>query len=172
MAPRVRGSTEVVGKKVRNFRGDDLGKVDEVMLDLVDGRIAYAVLSYGGALGLGTTYYAIPWENFIKDPEEDYWILDMSKEELNNSPGVSSRKELPMTEDVVWDLEEIRRRQEIRPEHPSEEETHVPVKRTAYVPVQRTEFVPVEKEEYVPAEKAKKEKEMEEEKKRRMAEER
>ena len=50
---RVLGAKTLTGNRVRNFPGDELGTIDEIMIDIPTGRVAYAVLSYGGVLGIG-----------------------------------------------------------------------------------------------------------------------
>lgn len=77
----------VTGDNVVNSNGDDLGKVEEVMLDTDHGRIAYAVLSFGGFLGIGDKYFAIPWESLQLDKENHRFVLDVDKEKLENAPG-------------------------------------------------------------------------------------
>ena len=57
------------------------------MIDLDDGLIAYAVLSFGGFLGMGDKLFAIPWEALILDTENHAFILDVDKEVLKNAPG-------------------------------------------------------------------------------------
>ena len=54
------------GDKVVNHKGEDLGKIEEIMLDLDDGRSGYAVLSFGGFLGMGDKLFAIPWQAFAE----------------------------------------------------------------------------------------------------------
>ncbi|MBZ0303832.1 MAG: PRC-barrel domain-containing protein, partial [Anaerolineae bacterium] len=55
-------ATTLIGDGVKNSAGEDLGKLTEIMLDVESGRVAYAVLSFGGVLGLGNKLFAIPWE--------------------------------------------------------------------------------------------------------------
>jgi hypothetical protein len=58
---RVLGASTLTGDRVRNSAGDDLGKIEEIMIDLASGRVAYAVLSFGGFLGIGDKLFAVPW---------------------------------------------------------------------------------------------------------------
>ncbi len=58
---RVLSASTLTGDRVRNAAGEDLGKVEEIMLDVPGGRIAYAVLSFGGMLGIGDKLFAVPW---------------------------------------------------------------------------------------------------------------
>ena len=55
-------SRTITGDKVINMAGEHLGKIEDLMIDLGNGRIAYAVLSFGGFLGFGNKLFAVPWE--------------------------------------------------------------------------------------------------------------
>jgi sporulation protein YlmC with PRC-barrel domain len=57
---RVLSASTLAGDKVRNAAGENLGKIDELMIDIPSGRIAYAVLSFGGVLGMGNKLFALP----------------------------------------------------------------------------------------------------------------
>lgn len=81
-------ATDVSGKDVRNPLGEDLGKIEDVMIDVTSGRIVYAVLSFGGFLGIGDKFFAIPWESLKQTAgDEDVFILDVPKDKLENAPG-------------------------------------------------------------------------------------
>jgi sporulation protein YlmC with PRC-barrel domain len=62
--PRVLSASTLEGDKVTNAEGENLGEVKELMIDLESGRVAYAVLEFGGFLGLGDKLFAVPWEAF------------------------------------------------------------------------------------------------------------
>jgi sporulation protein YlmC with PRC-barrel domain len=85
--PRVLSATTIIGDKVVNTAGEQLGSIKELMIDLDAGRIAYAVLSFGGFLGFGDKLFAIPWEAMTIDTENHQFILDVDKEVLENAPG-------------------------------------------------------------------------------------
>ncbi|HMD82143.1 MAG TPA: PRC-barrel domain-containing protein [Anaerolineales bacterium] len=85
--PRVLSATTLIGDKVVNTAGEQLGSITELMIDLDDGLIAYAVLSFGGILGMGNKLFAIPWEAITIDTENHNVILDVDKEVLENAPG-------------------------------------------------------------------------------------
>lgn len=85
--PRVLPVKKITGTKVLSTAGEELGTLKEVVIDLDDGRVAYAVLSFGGFLGLGDKLFAIPWEALIMDVEENRFILDLDKEVLKHAPG-------------------------------------------------------------------------------------
>jgi len=84
---RVMSASTLTGDRVRNEAGEDLGKVDDIMIDLPTGRIAYAVLSFGGFLGMGDKLFAIPWSSFTLDEDEKCFILNIDKATLENAPG-------------------------------------------------------------------------------------
>jgi sporulation protein YlmC with PRC-barrel domain len=67
---------------VRNSAGDDLGKVDQIMIDIPSGRVAYAVLSFGGFLHMGNKLFAVPWDALKVDEDRKSFILDEDKSKL------------------------------------------------------------------------------------------
>jgi sporulation protein YlmC with PRC-barrel domain len=85
--PRVLSARTLMGNRVRNAAGEDLGKVEEIMLDVPRGRIAYAVLSFGGFLGMANKLFAVPWSALKLKTAEHEFILDISRETLENAPG-------------------------------------------------------------------------------------
>jgi sporulation protein YlmC with PRC-barrel domain len=85
--PRVVQVSKVIGNKVVNSSGELLGNLKELVLDLEDERIAYAVLSFGGFMGLGDKLFAIPWEALILNPKDHTFILNVEKEVLEKAPG-------------------------------------------------------------------------------------
>lgn len=99
--PRVFKATDIVGQGVRNPQNEDLGKIEDVMLDLNTGRIAYAVLSFGGFLGMGDKLFAIPWSILKQDPSDDRFVLDIPREMLKNAPGFN-KDQWPDTSDLTW----------------------------------------------------------------------
>jgi sporulation protein YlmC with PRC-barrel domain len=85
--PQVLQATRLIDTKVLNRAGEQLGSLKDVVLDLEDGHIAYAVLSFGGFLGRGDKLFAIPWEALILNPKDHTFILDVEKEVLKEAPG-------------------------------------------------------------------------------------
>ncbi|HET8685450.1 MAG TPA: PRC-barrel domain-containing protein, partial [Methanosarcina sp.] len=73
--------------KVVNRAGEDLGKIEELMIDLENGRIAYAVLSFGGFLGMADKLFAIPWQALTLRLHEHAFLLDISKDVLEKAEG-------------------------------------------------------------------------------------
>ena len=83
----IRGST-FIGADVENPQGQDLGDIKDVVIDRASGRIAYAVVSFGGFFGLGEKLFAVPWGAFSQpDPKNDKFVLAVDKERLTNAPG-------------------------------------------------------------------------------------
>lgn len=102
--PRVLSASTVTGDNVRNSSGEDLGKIEDLMLDMSQARIAYAVLSFGGFLGMGDKLFAIPWESLKLDAPNHCFILDIPKERLENAPGFD-KDNWPDMADRSWGSE-------------------------------------------------------------------
>jgi len=84
---RVFSAAKMIGDKVVNTEGEQLGNIKDLMVDLEDAQIAYAVLSFGGFLGLGDKLFAIPLEALTFNAEEHTVILDVDKDVLKHAPG-------------------------------------------------------------------------------------
>lgn len=80
-------SDDVIGVAVENAQGEDLGKVEGLMLDKLEGRVRYVVLSFGGILGIGDKLFALPWHIFSYKPDRQKYVIDIDKDTLKNSPG-------------------------------------------------------------------------------------
>jgi sporulation protein YlmC with PRC-barrel domain len=85
--PRLMTARTLTGEDVMNPRGEALGEIKEIMLDVPRGRVAYAVLSSGGLLGMGDKLFAIPWTALQLDTERKCFVLDVTREQLENAPG-------------------------------------------------------------------------------------
>jgi sporulation protein YlmC with PRC-barrel domain len=85
--PQVLRATTVIGNKVLNRAGESLGNLKELVIDLEDGHIAYAVLSFGGFMGMGDKLFAIPWEALILNSKDQTLILDVEPAVLKAAPG-------------------------------------------------------------------------------------
>jgi sporulation protein YlmC with PRC-barrel domain len=86
-------SDRVEGTPVKRSNGDKIGKIERVMLDKRSGKVAYAILSFGGFLGIGDKHVPIPWTKLSYSPELDAYQLDLSDEELKKAPAYDSDKE-------------------------------------------------------------------------------
>ncbi len=99
--PRLMGADTLMGNDVFNDQGEDLGDIKEIMLDVRAGRISYAVLSYGGVLGIGDKLFAVPWEALTLDTENKRFTLDVAKDRLENAPGFD-KDNWPNMSDQTW----------------------------------------------------------------------
>jgi sporulation protein YlmC with PRC-barrel domain len=99
--PRVLAADTLTGDKVVNLQNEDLGKIEHLMIDLGTGRIAYAVLSFGGFLGMGDKLFAIPWSALTVDTLEKRFILQVDKELLKLAPGFD-KEQWPNMADRAW----------------------------------------------------------------------
>jgi hypothetical protein len=99
--PGVLSSNTIIGGEVRNLRGEDLGKIEELMINLQDGSIAYAVVSFGGFLGIWDKLFVVPWKALSLRPAEKAFFLDIPKEKLENAPGFD-KDEWPNMADKDW----------------------------------------------------------------------
>ena len=82
----IMASGTLEGDRVVNLSGEELGKIKDVMIDVPHGRVAYAVLSFGGILGLGDKLFAVPWSALTLDADNKCFVFDVSKEQRNRPP--------------------------------------------------------------------------------------
>jgi sporulation protein YlmC with PRC-barrel domain len=95
-------ASKLIGADVENLHGEKLGDIKDVVLDPETGRITYAVLSFGGFLGLGEKYFAIPWAALTsKAGEKGDFVLNVDKEKLKNAPGFD-KNNWPNMADRHW----------------------------------------------------------------------
>ena len=99
--PKVLSTSKLTRDRVRSPAGETLGTIEDFVIDLATGRIAYTVLKVGGKLGHGKLF-AIPWEALTLDPESNELVLDIAKETLENAPGFD-RERWPDMSDPRWD---------------------------------------------------------------------
>ena len=83
----VLAASTLAGDSVRNAAGEDLGTIDEIMIDIPTGRVAYAVLSFGGFLGVGNKLFAVPWSALKVDEDEKCFVLNVDKRTIKSAPG-------------------------------------------------------------------------------------
>lgn len=91
----------MIGDRVMNRAGEDLGKIEELMIDLDRGNVAYAVLSFGGFLGMGDKLFALPFQALKLDADRELFVLDVDKEKLKKAPGFD-KDNWPSTADRTW----------------------------------------------------------------------
>lgn len=99
--PQVMAADTLVGDKVVNTAGENVGEITAIMLDVPRGRVAYAVLSFGGFLGMGDKLFAIPWSALTLDADRRCFVLNIDKEHLKNAPGFDKDR-WPTMADSRW----------------------------------------------------------------------
>jgi len=72
--------------RVKSPQGEDIGKIEEVMIDMEVGRVAYAILSFGGFLGLGNKWVPVPWNALALQSNEKILVLSIEKEKIEKAP--------------------------------------------------------------------------------------
>ncbi|HEY3679679.1 MAG TPA: PRC-barrel domain-containing protein [Bradyrhizobium sp.] len=87
------GSDRVEGTPVRRANGDKLGTIQRLMIDKLSGNVAYAVLSFGGFLGMGNKHLPIPWPRLTYDRDLGAYRLDLTDEELKRAPSFAADKD-------------------------------------------------------------------------------
>ena len=98
---RLIASDKVEGTSVRNRKGESLGSIYNVMIDKTTGRVAYAVMSFGGFLGIGERYHPLPWSVLTYDPTVGAYVVDLNKKVLEAAP-TFARDERVDWEDRAW----------------------------------------------------------------------
>lgn len=99
--PSVMGADTLLGNDVYNKDNEDLGEIKEFMIDMSTGRIAYAVLSFGGVLGLGDKLFAVPWGALKLDTVKERFTLNVPKDVLKDAPGFD-KGHWPSMTDRTW----------------------------------------------------------------------
>ncbi len=87
MYKSVLSASTLSGDSVVNPEGENLGKIEDLMIDLNNGQVAYAVLSFGGFMGMGDKLFALPWKSLSVDEENKQVVLDVPKDTLKESDG-------------------------------------------------------------------------------------
>ena len=99
--PHLMGANTLIGNDVHNHKDEDLGDIKEIMLDMQSGKVAYAVLSFGGILSLGEKLFALPWAALTLDTENNRFVLKVGKETLKDVPGFD-KNNWPNMADASW----------------------------------------------------------------------
>lgn len=96
-------ASKLVGMNVRNSEGEKLGAVEDLVINLESGKVAYVAMGYGGVLGFGEKLFAIPFAEFKMDHgnNETYLVLNMTKEKFNAAPGFN-KSQWPDFADPNW----------------------------------------------------------------------
>jgi len=85
-ASSVISSETVSGTNVYNPAGDKLGTIDTLMIDKLSGKVRYAVMEFGGFLGIGTDRYPLPGESLKYEPNMNGYVVSLTREQLDNAP--------------------------------------------------------------------------------------
>jgi sporulation protein YlmC with PRC-barrel domain len=99
--PEVMAAATLDGDRVMSSDGHDVGKLKDIMLDIRSGRVAYAVLSTGGFLGIGDKLLAIPWSALTLDTDQKCFVLSLTAERVKNAPGFD-KGHWPSMADATW----------------------------------------------------------------------
>ena len=99
--PELMGADTLLGNDVYNKDGEDLGDIKEFMIDMSSGKVSYAVLSFGGMLGMGDKLFAVPWSALKLDTENKRFTLDVPKSALKDAPGFDQDR-WPAMSDPTW----------------------------------------------------------------------
>jgi PRC-barrel domain len=95
---RLISADKVQGTVVYNNRGEKLGTVENVMIDKMTGKVAYAVMSFGGFLGMGEKFHPLPWSTLAYDTELDGYAVPLSKEVLEKAPTYAAGETIDMND--------------------------------------------------------------------------
>jgi len=98
---RLIAADQVEGTKIYNPGGESLGSVEDVMIDKVSGKIAYAVVGFGGFLGIGDRHYPLPWEKLTYDTAMGGYVVDLDRRTLEGAPSYSDTERAGW-EDPAW----------------------------------------------------------------------
>ena len=102
LASRVLSASTLNGDDVYNPKGEKLGSIKELMLDIGNGKVCYAVLSFGGFLSLGEKLFAVPWSALTVDTNNKRFVMDADEERLKKAPGIDADK-WPNMADSTWE---------------------------------------------------------------------
>jgi sporulation protein YlmC with PRC-barrel domain len=99
--PSLMGADTLIGNGVYNSTNDKLGDIKELMIDMASGQVAYAVLAFGGFLGMGDKLFAVPWKALTLDTKNQRFTLNITKDALKNAPGLD-KDHWPSMADSTW----------------------------------------------------------------------
>jgi len=111
---QVSRASKIIGTTVKNSKGDKLGKIKELVLNPETGQVVYAVVSFGGLMGVGDKLFALPWKALHWTRDKEYYVFDVDKSTLKKAPGFD-KKHWP--DSSKWDQlrEEVKEFYQINP---------------------------------------------------------
>jgi sporulation protein YlmC with PRC-barrel domain len=92
---------KILGSRVLNMKGEDLGVIKDIVIDVDRGSILYAVMDFGSVLGMGGKLFPVPWQSLAALPSEGIFFMQASKAKLEKAPGFD-KDSLPDMGDVHW----------------------------------------------------------------------
>ncbi len=92
-------SDKVEGTKVYNLAGEKLGSINDLMIDKLSGQVRYAVMEFGGFLGMGTDRYPLPWNVLKYNTDKDGYVVALEKSVLEKAPRYSDADVPPYTDE-------------------------------------------------------------------------
>ncbi|GHG59967.1 hypothetical protein GCM10010919_02970 [Alishewanella longhuensis] len=99
--PFLMGADTLIGNHVFNHKDENLGDIKEIMLDVGQGKVSYAVLSFGAFLGIGEKLFAVPWDALTLDTKNKRFVLHVEKDRLKDAPGFD-KAQWPNMADKNW----------------------------------------------------------------------
>ena len=99
--PKLMGADTLIGDPVFNHKNEELGEIKEIMLDMRNGKVGYAVMSFGGILGIGEKLFAVPWNALKLDTKHHRFTLHIEKDRLTDAPGFDKNR-WPDMADHAW----------------------------------------------------------------------
>ncbi|MGF7162519.1 hypothetical protein FHS85_004173 [Rhodoligotrophos appendicifer] len=99
-------ASKVEGTNVYNRQGESLGSIYDVMIDKRSGQVAYAVMSFGGFLGMGESYHPLPWSVLDYDTAQGGYVIDLDKDTLTGAPSYAARENPRWNEDYTRSIDE------------------------------------------------------------------
>jgi hypothetical protein len=90
--PSLIGSDKVQGTAVYHSNGDKVGTIERVMIDKIGGKVAFAVMSFGGFMGIGQDYYPLPWNLLTYNPQLEGYEVNIGEEQLKSAPRYSTHE--------------------------------------------------------------------------------
>ena len=102
LGSRVLSASTLDDDDIYNLKGQKLGSIKEIMLDINTGRVCYVVLSFGGFLSMGEKLFAVPWSALTVDTENKRYLMDTDEERLKEAPGFDTDN-WPNMADASWE---------------------------------------------------------------------
>jgi hypothetical protein len=91
----------VTGTNVFNPAGEKLGHLEKIMLDKHSGQVAFALMSFGGLLGIGTRFHPLPWRSLKYDTAREGYVVDLDRKTLEEAP-TTEAFDTPLWDDELW----------------------------------------------------------------------